>query len=108
MTTPMNTTTSSSATTEFVVYTKHEAAAILRVKVSWLERRAAARQIPFSLLGGAYRFTPQHLAEIVRLSEQDAIGTPKPSRAERRRRSRRETTQPEGFAPLRPRPRHVA
>jgi hypothetical protein len=38
--------------------------------VSWLERRAAAREIPFSMLGGAYRFTTEHLAEIIHLNEQ--------------------------------------
>ena len=36
-----------------------EAAYILRVKQSWLERQAAARKIPFTMLGGAYKFTRQ-------------------------------------------------
>lgn len=106
----MNTTSSSSAK-EFVLYTKYEAAEILRVKVSWLERRAAARQIPFSLLGGAYRFTPEHLAEIVRLSEQGgAAANPERSRSERQVRRRRKTNgqPPDGFIPLRPRPRRAA
>jgi hypothetical protein len=95
-----------------VVYTKYEAAAILRVKVSWLERRAAARQIPFTLLGGAYRFTPEHLAEIVRLSEQGGgPAAPAPPRSFRHgQRRRRETSrQPQdGFVPLRARPRRAA
>jgi hypothetical protein len=52
------------------VHTLTEAAVILRVKESWLERRAAARQIPFTMLGGAYHFTAAHLAEIVRINEQ--------------------------------------
>jgi hypothetical protein len=30
-----------------------------------LERQAAARKIPFTMLGGAYRFTADHLAAIV-------------------------------------------
>ena len=111
-TTLVNTTNSPRrAAQELVLYTKHEAAEILRVKVSWLERRAATRQIPFSLLGGAYRFTPEHLAEIVRLSEQgEAAAAPAQPRAERQRRRRREATrqQPDGFIPLRPRPRRVA
>ncbi len=47
------------------VYTLDEAAAILRVKPSWLERQAAARKIPFTMLGGSYRFTADHLAAIV-------------------------------------------
>jgi excisionase family DNA binding protein len=96
---------------EIVLYTKHEAAEILRVKVSWLERRAAARQIPFTMLGGSYRFTPEHLAEIVRLSEQGtADEKPVSARTERRGRRRRESVaQPSnGFIPLRPRPRRAA
>lgn len=53
-----------------VVHTLAEAASILRVKESWLEKQAAARKIPFTMLGGCYRFTAGHLAEIIRLNEQ--------------------------------------
>jgi excisionase family DNA binding protein len=53
------------------LYTAAEAAAILRVKASWLERQAAARNIPFTMLGRSYRFTPAHLAVIVRLYEHE-------------------------------------
>jgi excisionase family DNA binding protein len=56
--------------TVLVVRTLDEAAAILRVRKSWLERQAAARKIPFTMLGGAYRFTDAHLAEIVRMNEK--------------------------------------
>jgi excisionase family DNA binding protein len=51
------------------VHTLDEAAAILRVKPSWLERQAAARKIPFTMLGGSYRFTTEHLIAIVALYE---------------------------------------
>ena len=87
------------------IHTKEEAAKILRVKVSWLERRAAARQIPFSMLGGAYRFTDAHLAEIVRLNEQGALSTSTGPESRRRRRRRADHTKPkvDGFVPLRPR-----
>jgi excisionase family DNA binding protein len=96
---------------ELVLYTKHEAAEILRVKVSWLERRAAARQIPFTMLGGAYRFTPEHLAKIIQLSEPGAAAANAgaPRREQRRRRPTGTGHQaPDGFVPLRPRPRRVA
>ena len=53
-----------------VVYTLNEAAVILRVKPSWLERQAAARKIPLTMLGGAYHFTAGHIAEIVRMNER--------------------------------------
>ena len=55
--------------TVLVVHTLDEAAAILRVRKSWLERQAAARKIPFTMLGGAYRFTDAHLAEIVHMND---------------------------------------
>src|SRR5690349_4719800 len=48
------------------LHTAEEAAAILRVKQSWLERQAADRKIPFTMLGGSYRFTSAHLEQIVR------------------------------------------
>ena len=52
------------------LYTATEAAKILKVKKSWLERQAAARKIPFTMLGGAYRFTDGHLAAIVQLNDR--------------------------------------
>ncbi len=52
------------------VHTLDEAAIILRVKPSWLERQAAARRIPFTMLGGSYRFTADHLMAIIRQFEQ--------------------------------------
>ena len=53
-----------------IVHTTAEAAVILRVKESWLERQAQLRKIPFTMLGGSYRFTGEHLNEIVRLNEK--------------------------------------
>lgn len=88
--------------TELVLYTKHEAAELLRVKVSWLERRCARRQIPFSMLSGQYRFTREHLAEIVRLNEQSACAPRRPDEL-RRRPSRTVRQPPDGFVPLRAR-----
>ena len=64
------------------LYTAEEAAEILRVKKSWLERQAAARKIPFTMLGRSYRFTSAHLAAIVRMHEQ----APAPSGWTRRQR----------------------
>ncbi|WP_192809759.1 MerR family transcriptional regulator [Actinomadura rudentiformis] len=91
------------------VYTKEEAAAILRVKVSWLERRAAARQIPFTMLSGAYRFTDTHLAEIVAMNEQGTLPPPPTPITRRRQRSRADARKrPDGFTPLRPRPKASA
>jgi excisionase family DNA binding protein len=89
------------------VHTLEEAATILRVKESWLERQAAARKIPFTMLGGSYHFTAAHLAAIVRIHEKS------PSAETGKRTSRpashspraHEVGRPQTLAPLRPRPR---
>jgi len=89
------------------VYTLDEAAAILRVKPSWLERQAAARKIPFTMLGGSYRFTSDHLTAIIRQFERRLTAEiaedsefPMTRRSAARRRLADIKT-----APLRPRPR---
>lgn len=51
------------------VYTADEAAAILRCKPSWLKEQARLRAIPFTLIGGSYRWTAGHLNEILALRE---------------------------------------
>jgi hypothetical protein len=87
------------------IHTLDEAAVILRVKPSWLERQAAARKIPFSMLGGSYHFTADHLAAIVALHEY----RPAPPNAfapESRRRQPREDPRRDDMpaSVLRPRP----
>jgi excisionase family DNA binding protein len=89
------------------LYTTEEAAEILRVKKSWLERQAAARKVPFTMLGGSYRFTSVHLSAIVKMHEQ----APAPSEwTGSDTRSRRRSTEPRvpdrGSPPLQPRPRN--
>jgi excisionase family DNA binding protein len=90
------------------LYTVAEAAEILRVRQSWLERQAAARKIPFTMLGGAYKFTDGHLAAIVQIFET----MPSPSASARNGRSRSGRTRKSGqaggsdIAPLRPRLRN--
>lgn len=89
------------------LYTAAEAAGILRVKKSWLERQAAARKIPFAMLGHSYRFTPAHLAVIVQLYERGpALRSERPSSRSQRNSARAPvaTEAPES-PPLRPRPR---
>lgn len=89
------------------VYTAEEAALILRVTKSWLERQAAARKVPFTMLGRSYRFTPAHLAAIVRMHEQaptapDSNGD---SHARSRHLSAGRRIAGQASAPLRARPR---
>ena len=89
------------------VYTTEEAALILRVKKSWLERQAAARKVPFTMLGRSYRFTPTHLAAIVRMHEQAPAASD--ANGDRGSRSRHlgagRPTAGQALTPLRPRPR---
>ena len=88
------------------LYTAEEAATVLRVRQSWLERQAAARKVPFTMLGGSYRFTTDHLAQIVRIFESTPIpaaASPQvPSRISRHGTAGRATSE---AMPLRPRPR---
>ena len=90
------------------VYTPAEAALILRVTKSWLERQAAARKIPFTMLGHSYRFTPAHLTAIVRMHEQ--LPAAPDSRGDSQTRSRHLSAERrmegQAPAPLRPRPRN--
>lgn len=53
-----------------VVYTPGQAAAILKVRESWLRRKAAARQIPCTFLGRHLRFTAADLHAICQAGAQ--------------------------------------
>jgi excisionase family DNA binding protein len=100
--------TAGTLTGQLVMHTTEEAARLLKVKRSWLERQAAARRIPFSMLGGSYRFSDRHLAEIVRMNEvapvPSAPDAPQPARTPRKTLTGREAAAT--VAPLRPRPRN--
>ena len=87
------------------IHTLDEAATILRVKPSWLERQAAARKIPFTMLGGSYRFTTDHLAAIV-AQHENRPAPPDLFTAEPRQRKPREATRRDDVpaSALRPRP----
>ena len=56
------------------VFTPAEAAGILRVRESWLRRKAAARQIPCTFLGKHLRFSAADLAAIVAANARPATG----------------------------------
>jgi hypothetical protein len=49
--------------------TKHEAAAWLKVSVSWLEKGAAAQTIPHTKVAGSLRWNADHLRQIVEANE---------------------------------------
>lgn len=89
------------------MYTLAEAAQLLRVREGWLERQAAARRIPFTMLGGSYHFTGDHLIQIVRMHESTPAAEVLPPGPDSRRRPRTARGEaPAGdVTPLRPRPR---
>ena len=89
-----------------VLYTAEEAAAILQVKKSWLDRQAAARKIPFTMLGRSYRFTSTQLDVIVRMHEVAPAPAAAPRGRSPRPVSRRPPAPGRSLAPLRPRPRN--
>ena len=57
-----------------LLYTPAEAAQRLRVRESWLRKKAAARQVPCTFLGKHLRFSPADLAAIVAASAQAPVG----------------------------------
>lgn len=89
-----------------VMLTAEEAARVLKVKQSWLERQAAARKVPFSMLGGSYRFSARHLAEIVRMNEvEPSLSAEQGPPANSKPKARRAADIATGLELLRPRPR---
>jgi hypothetical protein len=89
------------------VHTLDEAAVILRVKPSWLERQAALRKIPFTMLGGSYHFTSDHLIAIIRQFERRPTAEiiEDSERPITRRSTAKRVLTDIQSAPLRPRPR---
>lgn len=58
-----------------------EVAKILRCSEWWVKEQARKGRIPFSWIGGSYRFTNEHVAEIVRLFERRPATHTPPHRA---------------------------
>jgi len=85
------------------LHTAKEIAAALRVSESWVKERARLREIPFTLVGGSYRFTAAHLVEIVTIFEK----RPEPTRgqvvAASRRRAQPRSLPADAVVPLRAR-----
>lgn len=73
------------------VLTLAQVADQLQIKPSWLRTKCEERQVPFTMLGGSYRFTPEHVEAIIAAFEE------KP----RARRSPR-TPAPQNVARLEP------
>lgn len=58
------------------LYVPEEVAAVLGCSAWWVKDRARRRLIPFTRVGRAYRFSEEHLAEIIRMHEERPALTP--------------------------------
>ncbi|MFV0128620.1 DNA-binding protein [Streptomyces sp. HMX112] len=58
------------------LYLPEEVAAVLGCSAWWVKDRARRRLIPFTRVGRAYRFSDDHLAEIVRMHEERPAHNP--------------------------------
>ncbi|MFE2684887.1 MULTISPECIES: helix-turn-helix domain-containing protein [Streptomyces] len=61
------------------LYVPEEVAAVLGCSTWWVKDRARRRLIPFTRVGRAYRFSDEHLAEIIRMHEERPAPTPQRS-----------------------------
>ncbi len=52
-----------------VLHSAADVARMLGCSEWWVKEQARKRRIPYSFIGGSYRFTDGHVAEIVRLFE---------------------------------------
>ncbi|GAA1395468.1 helix-turn-helix domain-containing protein [Catellatospora coxensis] len=55
------------------LYRPGEVAKRLRCSEWWIKEQARKRRIPYSWIGGSYRFTEEHVKEIIRLFEVEPI-----------------------------------
>jgi excisionase family DNA binding protein len=55
---------------ELRLLTPTEVAKVLKCSEWWVKEQARKRRIPFTKTGGAYRFTTEHVHEIVRIFEE--------------------------------------
>ena len=84
-----------SANDDLILYLPRDVARLLKCSEWWVKEQARRRRIPFCWIGGGYRFTPEHVAEIIRLFERRATHAeviPIEVRRVHRRRPIRRTT----------------
>jgi excisionase family DNA binding protein len=91
-----------------LLYTPAEAADLLRVRESWLRKKAAARVIPCTFLGRHLRFSPTDLTAIVAAAATPATPASRAGRAARAtsrriRRTRSTPRDPDLIGPRMPR-----
>ncbi|CAM4025885.1 Helix-turn-helix domain-containing protein [Kibdelosporangium persicum] len=70
------TTVGTQPTGEPLYYLPSEVATMLRCSEWWVKEQARKRRIPFSWIGGGYRFTAEHIEQIVALFERRPTDEP--------------------------------
>jgi hypothetical protein len=75
------------------LYSPAEVANALGCSEWWVKEQARKRRIPFSWIGGSYKFTAEHLNEIVRTFEVRPVAGP-PSTSSQVREPRRRRARP--------------
>ncbi|MCA2215811.1 helix-turn-helix domain-containing protein [Jidongwangia harbinensis] len=93
---------------ELIFYLPRDVARILKCSEWWVKEQARRRRIPFCWVGGGYRFTPDHIAEIARLFEHKATPAeviPIEAHRAQRKRPRRDPSAPTAQLTARPPPR---
>ncbi len=60
------------------LHTPAEAAQVLKVRESWLRRKASARAIPCTFVGKHLRFSDNDIAEIMNVGARQPITTRRP------------------------------
>lgn len=53
-----------------------QAAAVLNISVSTLQKLVAARKVPFTRVGRHVRFTSEHIAQIIAMGEEPVASAP--------------------------------
>src|ERR1043165_3549089 len=89
---------------EEALYLPAEVAALLRCSTWWVKEQARRERIPFIWIGGGYRFTAEHVKQIVALFERRPTGEPAAPLATQPRERFRRTTNQGAIAQLTARP----
>jgi len=58
------------------LYSAGQVAKALGCSAWWVKEQARRRRVPFTLVGGSYRFTEEHFAEIISVFEERPAGSP--------------------------------
>jgi hypothetical protein len=75
-----------------------EASLLLDCKASWLKEQSRRRAIPFTMIGGSYRYTDRHLERILAMFEEQPALAAAAATAARKPRRKPAPARPEPHA----------